>query len=97
MWRPSQLSINKNRFAQHWGVKTLLKQVCSNYGAIYIYIYNNLTHQHIVNLFIETTAKGFGKEYTNFSGMLPMHAWILTVSNLGQIFPSDLDVGAHIL
>ncbi len=73
--------INKNRFTQHWGVKTLLKQVCSNYGALYIY--NNLAHQHTVNLFMEITAKEFGNQYANFGGNLPMHAWVLAVSNVG--------------
>ena len=44
---------------------------------------------------MEITAKGFVKQYTYFSGMLPMHAWVLTVSNLGANL-SDLEVGAYI-
>ena len=40
-------------------------------------------------------AKGLGKPHTNFGILLPMDAWVMTVSNLGY-WSSDLDVGAFI-
>ena len=55
------------------------------------------TPQRIVNLFMDITAKGFGKPHTNFGVLLSMHAWVMTVSKLGcRFFFSDLDVGAYI-
>ena len=58
--------------------------------------YNFSTHQPIVNLFMDITANGFGKPHTNFGVLLSMYVWVMTVSNMGCWFFSDLEIGARI-
>ena len=57
--------------------------------------YNFSTTQHLVNLVMDITAKGFGKSHSNFGVLLSvacMNDWSFASAD---IF-SDLDVGACI-
>ena len=45
---------------------------------------------------MEIIAKDFGKQYTNYSGLLSMHAWVWLFQTRVQILLSDLDVDACI-